>query len=71
MRVQGTIEIEPAHVALVVPVDAVEPSPDGPYVMTKTWLGAERRAVEIGRRNGGSVEITSGLAEGDRVLVTP
>lgn len=31
---------------------------------------AERRAVKIGRRSNSSVEITSGLAQGDRVIVS-
>jgi HlyD family secretion protein len=32
---------------------------------------AELRRVEIGRRNGVAAEISSGLAEGDRVVLHP
>jgi len=67
MRFRGTIETGRVAHALLVPADAVFPTPDGPVVFRKTTLGYERRPIKIGARNQTSVEVSSGLAKGDRV----
>lgn len=59
-----------SHVALVIPQEALlgDAAGDFVYVVDKEDR-IERRGVEIGEDVGGMVEITSGLAEGDRVVV--
>ncbi|MGB9692805.1 MAG: efflux RND transporter periplasmic adaptor subunit [Candidatus Sumerlaeaceae bacterium] len=54
---------------LVVPADAVERVGQLEYVLTPTSHGPERRFVQTGRRFGAKVEILSGIAENEPVLV--
>ena len=55
--------------ALLLPLDHVHEATteDAFYVWRKTEGGAERRSVTIGQSSGGSVEVLSGLDEGDTV----
>lgn len=53
---------------LAVPVTALGSSPEGAMVMRVTDGVVERVAVTTGIRDGGLVEITSGLTAGDRVV---
>jgi HlyD family secretion protein len=53
---------------LAVPVTAVGSSPEGSTVMRVKDGVVERVAVTTGIRDGGRVEITEGLAEGDIVV---
>ncbi|NHB77648.1 efflux RND transporter periplasmic adaptor subunit [Rhodobacter calidifons] len=55
--------------ALAVPVTAIGSSPEGSSVMRVRDGVVERVAVTTGIRDGGLVEITSGLAAGDRVVL--
>ncbi len=79
MNVSTSIIVERAEGALTVPVSAVNSdstvlvpgegalSPDGTAVTDLSK--AERRAVTLGRGSQDYIEITSGLEEGDTVLV--
>jgi hypothetical protein len=67
MRLRGTIETGRATGVLLVPVDAVYPTSEGPVAYRKSSFGHERRVLEIGARNETSVEVKSGLSAGDRV----
>jgi hypothetical protein len=42
-------------------------TPDGPVAYRKTAGGLERVRLALGRRNATAIEVTSGLAPGDRV----
>ncbi|MES2916844.1 MAG: efflux RND transporter periplasmic adaptor subunit [Pseudomonadota bacterium] len=55
--------------ALAVPVTAIGSSPEGSTVMRVTDGVAERVVVTTGIRDGGMVEITDGLAQGDLVVL--
>lgn len=68
MRVRGTIEAGRAPGVLLVPLAAVFPSPEGPVVFRKAWGGWKTVAVVLGKRGTTDVEVTKGLAEGDRVF---
>ncbi|MBN8630611.1 MAG: efflux RND transporter periplasmic adaptor subunit [Rhodobacterales bacterium] len=54
--------------ALAVPVTAIGSTPEGSMVMRVREGLVERVAVKTGIRDGGLVEITEGLAEGDSVV---
>jgi HlyD family secretion protein len=55
--------------ALAVPVTAVGSSPEGSTVMLVKDGVVERVMVKTGIRDGGMVEVTEGLAEGDQVVL--
>lgn len=55
--------------ALVVPEEAIVPEQGRAYVFVVDGEVAYRREVALGRRKPGEVEITSGLKEGERVVV--
>ncbi len=60
-----------ARDVLLVPAGAVSATKDGAEVTVVTASGAkEVRKVETGIRNRVSIEVKSGLAEGDKVVVT-
>ena len=60
--------------AIVVPINTVQNSEDGQYVLLAKQSGnkmiAERRAVKQGLSYNGNVEIISGLVKGDRIITT-
>ncbi|MEM1181119.1 MAG: HlyD family efflux transporter periplasmic adaptor subunit [Acidobacteriota bacterium] len=68
MRLRGTIEIERFEQSLAVPQEAVFQDAEGSFVMVRGLFGAERRAPDLGRRDGDFFEVIDGLSEGDRVL---
>ncbi|MEO1365732.1 MAG: HlyD family efflux transporter periplasmic adaptor subunit [Acidobacteriota bacterium] len=68
MRLRGTIEVERLEARVAVPQDAVFQDADGAYVRVRGLFGADRRAPELGRRDGEYFEVLDGLDEGDRVL---
>ncbi len=70
MRFRGTIETERITDTLLIPSDAVFPSPDGPIVFRRTLLGHEAVTVALGRRNATMVEVLAGLDAGDLVAAT-
>lgn len=71
MTAQVFFEIDSARDALTVPANAVVTAPDGrAYVRVPIEADApERRAIEVGLRDRDRVEVISGLAEGERVIV--
>ncbi|MFN7692347.1 MAG: efflux RND transporter periplasmic adaptor subunit, partial [Bacteroidota bacterium] len=60
--------------AIVVPINTVQNSEEGQYVLLAKQSGnkmiAERRAVKQGLSYNGNVEIISGLVKGDRIITT-
>jgi HlyD family secretion protein len=67
MRFSGEAEVERVENALLIPLEAVFTTAEGPVVWRRTLMGSERVEVELGRRNAERVEVLSGLSEGDRV----
>lgn len=55
--------------ALVIPEEALTPEAERQYVFVVSDGKAQRREVRIGGRTPGRVEIVTGLAEGDTVVV--
>ncbi len=56
--------------AIIIPVNAIQKSETGDYVMLAENGKAKRAVVKVGRTSEGKTEITSGLKEGDKVIVT-
>lgn len=71
MRFRGVVEVERAEDVLLVPLAAVETTPDGPVVRRRGVWGGGVVPVEIGRRSGDLVEVVSGLSEGERLARWP
>lgn len=71
MRVRGTVEIERLPSLLVLPVEAVFPTPAGPVAWRSTLGGPAAVPLTLGRRNERFVEVVKGLADGDAVLPSP
>jgi len=67
MRFRGEVETERIAEALLVPVEAVFPTTDGPVVYRRTMFGVDEVPVELGRRNKKFVEVLSGIGDGDEV----
>jgi HlyD family secretion protein len=67
MRFRGQVEYERRRGVVLVPVDAVFPTPAGPVVYRRTLAGTAATPVRTGARNDEAVEIVSGLAAGDLV----
>lgn len=57
-----------ARSVLVVPEQALVPTAEGQFVFQIVDGKAQRTAVQVGQRQGTSVEITDGLAEGAEVV---
>ena len=69
MRFRGKVETERVESALLVPVEAIFLTEDGPVVYRRTTFGYEGVAVELGRRNESRVEVLTGLSEGDSIAL--
>jgi HlyD family secretion protein len=69
MRFQGTIELDRAKNAVLIPRKAVFVSDRGPYVYRRGTLDVDVVQLKLGRENEEMVEVLSGLDSGDRVLV--
>jgi len=67
MRFRGQVETEHLPRVVQVSADAVFVTPDGPVAYRKTAGGLERVKLSLGRRTATAIEVTSGLAPGDRV----
>jgi hypothetical protein len=52
-----------------IPESAIIYQGDELYVMKKGFTGARKIKIQIGARSGGRVEVVSGLAENDRILL--
>jgi membrane fusion protein (multidrug efflux system) len=55
--------------ALVVPEESLVPEQARQFVYVIAGATASKREVQLGRREPGMVEITQGLAAGDRVVI--
>jgi len=69
MRFRGRIETERVEGALLVPVEAIFLTDDGPVVYRRTTFGYEDVVVELGRRNESRVEVLTGLSDGDSIAL--
>lgn len=69
MRFRGTVESERIEDALLLPLEAIMPTPEGPIVFRKNGLSTEEVPVELGRRTSEQVEVLGGLDEGDEVVM--
>jgi len=67
--VKATVVIDRVRAAVAVPDAAIVRDGDGSAVFVFRAGGYDRREVEIGRTDGRTTEITSGLAAGDSVVV--
>jgi len=69
LTVSVDIEVARKQGVLVLPADAVrEASTGAPWVLVVVDGRTERRAVSLGLRGVGDVEVTSGIEEGDEVV---
>lgn len=71
MRFRGNVETARIEGALLVPLEAIVVTPEGPVVHRRTSGGLEPVRVTLGRRNAEQVEVTDGLAEGDELEAAP
>jgi hypothetical protein len=71
MRFRGNVETARAEDVLVVPLEAIVATPEGPVAHRRTATGVEVVSVTLGRRNAEQVEVIDGLAEGDELEAAP
>jgi membrane fusion protein, multidrug efflux system len=69
MFIEARLETARRTAAVVIPEAAILPLPTGTVVWVVTGDKPERRPVELGVRRPGFVEIRSGVAVGDQVVV--
>jgi HlyD family secretion protein len=69
MFARGAIVAGVRHGVLQIPDRAVVTATSGPLVFVVRGGRAVRQAVTLGAHHGGLVEVTSGLADGDEVVV--
>jgi len=67
MRFRGQVETEHLPDVVQVSADAVFVTPDGPVAFRQAGDGLERVRIALGRRTATTIEVTSGLAPGERV----
>jgi RND family efflux transporter MFP subunit len=60
----------PAAVGVLIPGDSVARDEQGEYVFVITGERAERRNITTGGRQGSRIEVTSGLAVGERIVAS-
>ena len=70
MRFAGTVELDRAKSALIIPRNAVFVSDQGPVAYRRGVFEVETVPLRLGRENDKSVEVLEGLKPDDRVLVT-
>ena len=70
MRFRGEIEIARLNGALQIPREAVFFRAEGPVVYVRGWRGFQSVPVKLGRSGRATVEVVSGLNEGDVVALT-
>jgi macrolide-specific efflux system membrane fusion protein len=69
MTGQAQITVDRHRDAVVLPSAAVQGSTDSPYVEVYRNGQTERRSVEVGLTSGSDVEILSGVASGEQVVI--
>lgn len=67
MRFRGQVETEHLTRVVQVAAEAVFVTPEGPVAYREATGGLERVRLSLGRRTATAIEVTSGLAPGDRV----
>jgi multidrug resistance efflux pump len=67
MRFRGEVETERVRDVVLIPADAVFVTPSGPVAYRDAGGALAPVAIALGRRNATMIEVTSGLAAGDRV----
>lgn len=71
MRFRGKVETARVEDALLVPLQAIVATPEGPVAYRRTGAGTEAVPVTLGRRNAEQVEVTEGLEVGDEIDAAP
>ena len=71
MRFRGEIETGRIADVSMIPLSAVVPTTDGPFVWVETTLGTNLVAVSLGERNADRVVVLEGLSDGQRVAAAP
>ena len=69
MFVEARLATQTRSTATIVPEEAVDPSTSGTYIWVEEDGKAVRRAVELGVRTPGFVEVRSGVTAGEFVVV--
>jgi multidrug efflux pump subunit AcrA (membrane-fusion protein) len=67
MRFRGEVETERVHDVVLIPADAVFVTSNGPVAYRDAGGSLEPVTLTLGRRNATMIEVTSGVAAGDRV----
>lgn len=67
MRFRGEVETERIADALIIPVDAVFGSAEGPVAYKRDGEETRRTRLELGKRGKRGVEVLSGLVQGDSI----
>ena len=71
MRFRGNVETDRVDDALLVPLEAIVATSDGPVAHVRRGGAIEAVPVSLGRRNAEQVEVLEGLAEGDEIEAAP
>jgi len=61
------VEVRRIADAVLVPVDAVSATPDGPVAVRRTPFGLRETRLRLGERNEELVQVLDGLEPNDRV----
>ncbi len=71
-NLQGKLTLGADRAATIIPAGAFLETTAGDwiFVLTKDGHSAQRRSIKIGRRNAEQVEVLSGLAPGERIIVS-
>ncbi|HYI13179.1 MAG TPA: efflux RND transporter periplasmic adaptor subunit [Thermoanaerobaculia bacterium] len=69
MRFQGTIEVGRVKTAVLIPREAVQLGPNGPFAWRRGALKVEQVPLKLGPENDKSIQVLEGISAGDRVLV--
>ena len=70
MTARATIHGRSSENALLIPITALRSDSDGQYVYRKSEDGLEKVYVKTGITSSSSVEITSGLSDGDQIVTS-
>jgi multidrug resistance efflux pump len=71
MRFVGKVEVERITGTVLLPVEAVVTTPEGPVVVRRTLFGRRETRVRTGARNDEFVQVVEGLEAGDSVERRP
>lgn len=68
MRVTATVELGTVQEAVVIPADAVLYQDGEPYTFVAEENRVRRQELELGTRDGASIQVIDGVNEGDEVV---